>query len=435
MVVGAGLSGLFLASELVASGVDDVLVVERSTLPGGVAKTITRDGYSLEPGAGSITLPHPHLGPILGRIGAGVVPAGAAASMRYVYHHDRLIPLPASPKAILASVLSPLAKIRALGEPLVKAAPGDEDESLADFCSRRFGERAGELVAWLMAAGVFAGDPHRLATSSAFPGLAALESAEGSVMLGALRRRRARPSDMPSPAVHLPVGGMGALAETAAAWLGERYRPGFEVGSAQRRGNFWVVEGPEKLEADVVVLSCRPELTARLVTGDLAAHLEQTVSAPVAVVGLGGKGDPLPPGFGALVTPGSGWASLGMLFESSYAPDRAPAGAWLVKAIAGGATRPEVVDWDDDRLAHQVGGELARAVGRDLEAGFTEVVRHRPGIPQYELGHDRWLAHLDRLLSDVPGLYLTGWGYRGVGVAQLASEAAGLARRIVDKVT
>ena len=432
VVIGAGLSGLFTAAELVAAGIDDLLVVERSVQPGGVARTITRQGFALEPGAGSMTLPHPHLGPILGRIGAATVPAGPVASMRYVYHEGDLVPLPASPKAALAPLLPLAAKLRALGEPLVRASSGGENESLADFCSRRFGERAGEVLSWLMAAGVFAGDPHRLSVRAAFPGLAGLESAEGSVLLGALRRRRARPREMPRPAIHLPLGGMGTVAETAAAWLGKAYRAGFEVGSISRDGRGWIVEGPERIQADVVVVSCRPELAARMVGGDLGAHLEQTVSAPVVVVGLGGKGDPLPPGFGVLSTPGSGWASVGMLFESSYAPDRAPAGSWLVKAIAGGATRPEVVGWDDERLVQQVGDELVRAVGVDLEASFTEVVRHRPGIPQYEVGHDAWLAQLDHLLSQYPGLYLTGWGYRGVGVAQLASDAASVAQRITE---
>jgi len=35
-------------------------------------------------------------------------------------------------------------------------------------------------------------------------------------------------------------------------------------------------------------------------------------------------------------------------------------------------------------------------------------------------------------LADRPGLYLTGWGYRGVGVTHLASEAAMVARAVSD---
>ena len=199
------------------------------------------------------------------------------------------------------------------------------------------------------------------------------------------------------------------------------------------RGETWIVQGAETLEADAVVVSCRPELASRLLTGELNTHLSKSRAAPVAVVGLGGRGEPspIPPGFGVLCASGSGLASVGMLFESAYAPDRAPPGAWLVKVMAGGATRPEVVDWDDDRLVDRVGGELARVVGADLDATFVEVIRHRPGIPQYEIGHGEWLERVVSLLSEQPGLYLSGWGYRGVGVAHLASEAVAVSKRIL----
>lgn len=432
VVVGAGLSGLFIASELIDSGVGDVVVVDKEPEPGGVVRTVTRDGFSLEPAAGSMMLPHPHLSPILARFGAATTPADPSASLRYVYTGDRLVPVPASPKAITVPLLPPGAKLRALLEPLVGGVPDPDHESLDAFCRRRFGRRAGELLAWLMASGVFAGDPRQLSARSAFPALAMMEKEDGSILRGVLRRRRARPAGQPRPTTHVPVGGMGEVARGAASMLGERLRTGFEVGTVRLRHDTWMVEGAETLEADAVVVSCRPELASRLVTGELSAHLSKATAAPVVVVGLGGRGEPspIPPGFGVLSAPGSGLASVGMLFESAYAPHRAPPGSWLVKVIAAGAARREVVDWDDERLVERVGGELAQVVGADLDATFVEVIRHRPGIPQYEIGHGEWLELVESLLSEQPGLYLTGWGYRGVGVAQLASEAVAVSKRI-----
>ncbi|MEX2279252.1 MAG: FAD-dependent oxidoreductase, partial [Acidimicrobiia bacterium] len=64
-IVGGGFAGLFVAARLIASGVDDVVVLEASEHPGGVARSVSRDGYVLEPGASSFTLPHPHLSPLL----------------------------------------------------------------------------------------------------------------------------------------------------------------------------------------------------------------------------------------------------------------------------------------------------------------------------------------------------------------------------------
>lgn len=421
-MVGGGLSGLFTAAELLGAGIDDVVVLDRSPKPGGVARTIERDGFMLEPAVGSVSLPHPHLSPILNRIGAEMIATDPAAAARYVYVDGRLVQIPASPRALLAPVVPWGSKLRALAEPLVGGAPDSVEESLERFCERRFGRSVGEMLAWLMASGVYGGDPERLSARSAFPTFAGLEDRHGSVVKGAMSRGRARSSGA-SPRSHVPLGGMAALAETAARSLGSRFRGGFAVESVQRHGNGWVVEGEESMRADAVVVAARPNHAARILERELADHLIEMSSAPVVVIGLGGDVGSVPSGFGALIGPGQPLTTLGILFESSYAPDRAPNGSWLIKVIAGGATRPEVVDWGDGRLICQIREEAALILGRDLDPSFTEVVRHRPGIPQPEIGHAGWLATLDRLLADRPGLQLTGWGYRGVGLSHLATDA------------
>ena len=69
--------------------------------------------------------------------------------------------------------------------------------------------------------------------------------------------------------------------------------------------------------------------------------------------------------------------------------------------------------------------------GADLGPDLTHVVRHRPGIPQYEVGHRAALASLERAVAAQPGLHVTGWAYRGVGVTNLATEAVRVADAIV----
>ncbi|MEX1249242.1 MAG: protoporphyrinogen oxidase [Acidimicrobiia bacterium] len=434
MVVGAGLSGLFTACELLAGGIDDVLVVEKSSEPGGVTRTIFRDGFSLEPGAGSFSLPHPDLSSLLDRIGAETVPVLPAASVRYVYTDDRLVALPSSPGALFAPILPLTAKLRALVEPLIRS-PASEDESLMLFCQRRFGRTAGELLGWLMASGVFAGDPRRLSAGSAFPSLTALEVEGGSVIKGAIRRRRTRAG--PRSGVHIPVGGMAGVATAAARFLGDRLRTGFEVESVREAAGGWVIDGTESLNADAVVVASGPREASGMLGGELGAHLARAVSAPVVVAGLGGSQDTsrIPPGYGVLVHAGESMISRGVLFESSYAPDRSPRGSWLVKVIAGGATHPGAVEWDERALVDRLVNELSQLIGADFEPTFVEVVRHRTGIPQYEIGHNRWLQEIDTLVSTRPGLFLTGWGYRGVGVAHIARDARAIAGKVVSGVS
>ncbi|MEX1093187.1 MAG: protoporphyrinogen oxidase [Acidimicrobiia bacterium] len=428
VVVGAGLAGLFTACELIAQGIDDVVVVDDSPEPGGITRTIVRDGYILEPGAGSFVLPHPDLNPLLDQVGARLVSTRPTSSVRYVYTDDRLVAIPASPGALLAPVIPIAAKVRALLEPLIRSK-SPKDESLDSFCRRRFGSSAGEMLASLMAAGVFAGDPRRISVEAAFPTLSKLED-HGSVLLEAMRKRRARTG--PRPSAYIPVGGMAGLAASVASFLGDRLRSNFRVDSVHEEDVGWVVLGPEALAADAVVIAADPTQAAAMLDGDLSVLLARAEGAPVVVVGLGGSDDDaqIPDGFGALVHSGDSMIIRGILFESSYAPGRVPEGSWLLKVIAGGATAPGVVDWEKGRLVERLVSEGSRIVGAELDPSFVEVVRHRRGIPQYGIGHMRWLDEIDALVAARPGLALTGWGYRGVGVAQIASDARAVASKL-----
>lgn len=419
VVVGGGLAGLFVAIELIEAGVDDLKVVEKSDAPGGVVQTITRDGFTLEPAVGALALPHPHLSPILERIGAELVPAAVDASQRQVYAGGRLVHVPASPAALLAPLVSWPAKLRAFVEPLVPSRDV-ADETLAAFCRRRFGRHGGEMIAWLMASGVYAGDPDRLSVRAAFPTLWGLEKEMGSVLGGAVAKRRRRHPDASRPSLHYPRSGMSSLARLAAEWLGDRYQGGFEVEEIRREGDGWIVAGDEELRADCVILAIGPREAAAVVDDELGSHLHASTSARVAVVGFGGPGDDvLPRGFGALIGPGEDMLTRGLLYESSYAPGRAPEGSWLLKVIANG---PASHHGADD-IADVVRAEAERVLNRDLTPAFTVVVDDLAGIPQYEIGHTRWIERLESLLAQRSGLFVTGWGYRGVGVAQLASEA------------
>lgn len=416
VIVGAGWAGLLTAANLRARGVDDVVLVDRADHAGGVADTVVRDGYALEPAAGSFLLPQPGLAPFV----AGAVQP-AATTTRHVWDGKALVTIPPGPKALLAPLVSPRAKLRAALEPLLPESP--TDESLDRLLRRRFGADFGRMAAWLAASGVFAGDPALLSAAAAFPQLTGLVEAHGSVFAGLTRVRRG-----PARRTFVPATTMSGLAATVVRPLGDRFRTGVTVEAVRRDGNHWVVDGTERHTADHVVITTDPHVTADLVDGELAAALAGPVAAPVVVVGLGGQWMELPEGFGILTGPNARTSTRGVLLESSYAPHRAPEGAGLMKVIAGGTPYPGIVEQDDASIIETVGTEVARILGHDLDVSFTEVVRHRPGIPQYVLGHGDWMRGIEAATPE--SLHLAGWGYRGVGISHLATDAARIADRI-----
>jgi oxygen-dependent protoporphyrinogen oxidase len=430
IVVGGGLGGLLVGCEVARRG-GRPLVLDGGATPGGVAATIHEDGYLLEPAAGSLLLPHPHLTPILESAGATVVPALPAARRRYVYNRGTLFEL-AGPAALATKLVSGRGKLRLLREPWVRARSDQADESLHSYLARRLGPEVGLLGATLMAHGVFAGDPDTLSARGAFPAFVDLEDQAGSMVRGGFARRRSRPKGAPRSSVHVAPNGMAALAGQLATYLGDRYRPDWPVTGLQLDGDEWVVSGPGEERAPAVVVALAPAQAAPIVPEPVAELLGEARAAPVAVVGLGGRSAdvPAPTGFGALTGPDSEVRTLGLLFESSYAAGRAPERHRLLKGIFGGSADPAVMDLTDERLIELATEEAGQILGVPIQPSWTRVVRHEPGIPQYQVGHPAWLDRLGVATATFPGLHLAGWAYRGIGVTSLAQDASLLADQI-----
>ncbi len=420
-IVGGGLAGMFAALALVAEGIEDVVVLEASETPGGVVRTIQRDGYTVEPAAGSFVLPHPNLSALLDLAGADLTPT--RASSRYLYARGRLARVAQGPALALSPALSTRGKLRAALEPFIASAGHKPDDSVHERMTHRFGAEAGALVAWLMSAGVYAGDPRVLSLDQAFPGIERLLRSHGSIVRGAVAARK---RGLPRRRSWVPSDTMSGLADSLSGTLGPKMHTDWPVERVERSRGGWTVHGRSILEADQVVLAAGPLAAGRMLGGEVSQVLGGAIAAPVAVVALGGIEPPpgLPDGYGILTGPDSGLLSLGILLESSYAPHRAPDGGWLVKVIAGGARHPEVVEWTDTKIIDTIGVELSNVLGSPVEASFAEVVRHTPGIPQYPSSHGAWLDDVQTKLGE--GLHLGGWGYRGVGISHIADDAFAL---------
>ncbi|CAN5761117.1 protoporphyrinogen oxidase [soil metagenome] len=424
VVVGGGLAGALVARALDRRGVG-VAVVDAGEEPGGISVPIRLDGYLLEPAAGTLMLPHPHLSELLDGLDIGLRPATPASRTRLIYHRGRVHAAPGSvPSFLMSGLLSPAAKLRAAAEVFAPARL-DPDESLTKFMKRRFGREAGELGAWLAAAGVHAGDPERLSVGAAFPMLESLEQQQGSVVRALATRRSTR--DRPRPESWVVEGGMASVASGIADTMGDRWRRSFHVGGLTRSNGHWSIDGPERLEAERVVLAVDTASAGHLLGQPTAGMLARCESSPVAVVWLG-LSTPLPDAIGILVGPDDGFGTLGFLFESVYAPQRSPGGRGLVKAIVGGACRPEALEQSDEHLVAQVATELGLVLGSAPAVEMAHVVRHRRGIPQYTSERAGIVSALPLTLPR--GVSLAGWEYDGVGLSHLATAAATLASRL-----
>jgi len=114
---------------------------------------------------------------------------------RYLYHDNKLQVLPYS---LISFVRSPylLIFIKALFKDL-KAKHVTEDETIADFVDRHFGEDVRRLFFDSVVSGIWAGDVSQMSVSATLPLLKRLEARKGSIVR-ALRSYKAPVSEAKS---------------------------------------------------------------------------------------------------------------------------------------------------------------------------------------------------------------------------------------------
>ena len=88
------------------------------------------------------------------------------------------------------------------------------------------------------------------------------------------------------------------------------------------------------------------------------------------------------------------------------------------------------LDDSDERLIARSIAALTPLIGITGEPLFTRVYRFERGNAQHEVGHLTRVAAIDRALARHPGLFVTGSGFRGVGIPDCVSDGRATARQV-----
>jgi oxygen-dependent protoporphyrinogen oxidase len=448
-VVGAGIAGLAVAHAVRRRAPEaEVAVLEASSRPGGNIRSERVDGYLCEWGPNGFLDSVPETLALARDLGLAerVQRSDDRARRRLIFRDGRLHVLPGGPAGFLRSgLLSWRGKLRIAGEPFAASRPA-EDETIHAVAARRIGREAADVLVGSMVSGVFAGDARALSLRACFPKMWQMETDHGGLfraLVAKVRERRVRRGDpLGSPLGTLTSfrEGTEELVRAAAKGLGPSLRLGARATGLRRAGSCWRVEaeGDGGVEADAVVLAGPPSASARLlgaVDDPLAAELAAIPSAGLAVVALGFEESRLAApldGFGFLVPRGEGPRILGVLWDSSIYPGRAPSGRVLLRVMIGGALDPEASRLEDAELLAAVRRDLQATMGLAADPELVRIFRHPLGIPQYEVGHLERLARVEDRLARLPGLHLAGNGYRGVAINACVAGAGPLAERILS---
>jgi oxygen-dependent protoporphyrinogen oxidase len=447
-IVGGGISGLALAWRLRQAAPElSVRVLEADTRTGGklLSERIETEhgAFLVEAGPDSLLTQKREALELVAELGMNdqLLPI-AQGLPTAILHQGRPELMPQGMRLIVPTDLetfrhSPLlsdeGKQRAERDLELPARASDEDESIAGFVRRRFGQEMVDRLAEPILAGIHNGDPERLSLRATFPQLAQLERNHGSLIRG-MRTVQAASSGPPFVTLR---DGMGSLADELIDRLRDVISTDQRIDAIDRTEQGFVLslQDGEQLRAQQVVLTTSAAISARLCrsiapkTADLLSTLTANHAGSISLAVRDTAVTRPLPGYGLVIPRIEQRPINAITVASRKFAGRAPEGWTLLRVFFGGARSPQTMDLDEIELLQTVRRELRDLLGIEEMPLFWRT-RHWPaGNPQYEVGHLERIAAIERSLP--AGLFAIGSAYRGVGIPDLVRAANGVAERLV----
>lgn len=456
LVVGGGVTGLSAAYALQkqarAAGVDArIILVEKDRL-GGKAQTDVVDGFVIEQGPDSFLVSKPWFKQLCTELGLPTVGTNPNVKSTYILHDGRLERLPVGMNIMIPTeiwpfiktrLISPLGKLRAGMEPLVPIKKTDEDESIGSFVSRRFGREVMENIAGPLMGGIHGGDWEAVSIKSTFPMFMKMEKEQGSLLLAGQRNKANKPKGPTGSAFQtVPTGLLSAVETLVQACDGVTFKVGVTVDELKQVGGQYEarLSDGETVDADAVVLATPAYVSGALVNGFLPEVSDRLNAIPYnnsVVVALGYNKQEVnhPLDASGFLVPATEPSDVtASTWVSVKWPHSAPDDKVLLRCFMGRAGGKDWTQESDESLIRQAREGLAKTMGLKAEPILARVYRWPRAQVQYRVGHLDRMNELDKLMAQVPGLYLAGAAYRGVGLGDCTREGMQAAEKAAKQL-
>jgi oxygen-dependent protoporphyrinogen oxidase len=216
---------------------------------------------------------------------------------------------------------------------------------------------------------------------------------------------------------------------------------GTRVTGLRHAGGFIVESTGGAVQARSVILALPAYAAGGVLRGvhtGLAALCDEVPYASTATVAFGYTSDQISHpmrGSGFVVPRVERSPLLAATWVTSKWPLRAPEGLVLLRAFVGGGRDPRRLDQGDAELVELARDALTDVMGISGAPLFTRLYRWTRQSPQYEVGHLERLAGIEAHLTRSPGLFVTGSGFRSIGIPDCIADGRQTAARAAAFVT
>jgi protoporphyrinogen/coproporphyrinogen III oxidase len=449
VIIGAGISGLSLAWFLNKKYGPklSITILEQNPNVGGCIHTFRENGFLFESGprgfrptgTGENTLRLVHelkLSPQL-------IEASPSAAHRYLWLNERLQKLPNRFLSLFTSSLGRKLIFPFLREAFIRSTRNDNDESIDSFIQRRFGKKFSSTFMDPLISGVFAGDPQALSLKSCFPILKQFEEQKGSVIKGLLSSVWNSPklvkTSHPAPKSALVSfkEGMSSLPKALEEQVSAKILLSQPVKMVKLKNDHVEIHLFGKtLIADHLFSTIPPSALTRLCPDflpEVVSSLKKFSSTSLFCANLGYNDTVLQKqGFGYLIPSKEKENILGVTWDSSIFPQQnSQNNQTRLSVMLGGALHKSISQMSEKEILGIVLNSLHKQLGISKVPDFFRLTPSHNVIPQFNVGHEKNLHHLQALLHrDYPNFSLLGHHFRGIGINGCIEESAHLTENI-----
>ena len=448
-ILGGGLSGLTAAYELERQSSAEIVVFESSSSLGGLLGSDRIGDYLVEKSADMFTTQPSAALDLVRALGheQDLITTEPVVDRAFIGVGKEIHPVPqgfslmqpAQQYSVLNSrLLDWDAKARFFRERFLGFEKSSSDISLAEFARARYGQQVFQRLVQPLAAGIYTADPDLLSMDATMEKFRQQVAQSGSLIsAGENVVSESHASGARYNLFRAPKEGMGQLIDWLTHALSRtEVRVNSKIQRIHQHGSHWKVADEI---FDAVILTAPSRINAQLLQESqpmLSSHLKRLRTAGSALIVAGIKKEQLKtafPGFGLLFPACEARPLIALSFSSNKFAGRAPEDSYLIRAFAGGALQPELVDADEETLMIHFARELDRWFGFKGKLDFYRIYRWPGCMPQYHVGHLEWRTQLETMVSKLPGLELAGNSYWGVGIPACIESSQNAVKRLLEQ--
>lgn len=438
IVVGGGISGLSSAYLLQKEGFE-VLLLEKKPKSGGKINTIKENGYLIEAGPNGF-LYNENAMKLINETGFAnnLIEAKQSSNRKFIFD-GRLYEIPQKQQKLLFdNFLSLKSKLALLKEPFVK--PKSDDETVAEFVTRRLGKEFLDKLIGPMSLGIYAADPYTMSMISNFKRIKEIETTYGSLVKGLIKLMSKKKANISSTSgqfakkLYSFKNGMQSFTDHLGENINIMHR--CCVQSIKKNSKFNIYTNLGNFEADIVVFAA-PSFEVANIIKNLDEQISQSLNSipysPLVLVALGFDkkfANSVVDSYGYLFDLNKINSAIGVLFDSSIFDNRSNSDRFLVRLFLGGAIKPSTVQKNNLEILQSAIAELQRSAKIFAPFEYYKIINYSHAIPQYLMNHKEIINQIQEFELKNPGLYFTGNAFYGVGFNDCISNAYSIVKKI-----